>query len=266
MQQSLKSWLIISAVFMSLLFTGCSSPQAGTDTSGEVANSGEAVPERVAVRPQLENLPRLEGQATVELMVKGEPIVIQVDGTNAPITAGNFVDLVERGFYDGLAFHRVVREPDPFVIQGGDPQSKDPNFPPQQLGTGGYVDPDTSEARLIPLEIKPEGMDEPVYGQTLADSQINAAPVLPHRQGAVAMARSQLPNSASSQFYITLADVPFLDGSYAVFGYVTSGMDVVDAVQQGDTIESARVIEGAENLKNSSANAASTEAGEAETE
>jgi peptidyl-prolyl cis-trans isomerase B (cyclophilin B) len=80
------------------------------------------------------------------------------------------------------------------------------------------------------------------------------------------MARSQLPNSASSQFYITLADVPFLDGSYAVFGYVTSGMDVVDAVQQGDTIESARVIEGAENLKNSSANAASTEAGEAETE
>ena len=65
------------------------------------------------------------------------------------------------------------------------------------------------------------------------------------------MARSALPNSASSQFYVTLADVPFLDGSYAVFGYVQSGMDVIDSIQQGDVIESARVIEGEENLKNS---------------
>jgi peptidyl-prolyl cis-trans isomerase B (cyclophilin B) len=63
------------------------------------------------------------------------------------------------------------------------------------------------------------------------------------------MARSSLPDSASSQFYIALADLPFLDGDYAVFGYVTKGMEVVDKIQQGDRIESAKVTKGAENLK-----------------
>jgi peptidyl-prolyl cis-trans isomerase B (cyclophilin B) len=63
------------------------------------------------------------------------------------------------------------------------------------------------------------------------------------------MARSQAPDSASSQFYITLADLPFLDGNYAVFGYVTQGMEVVDTIQQGDRIESARVVKGLEQLK-----------------
>ena len=63
------------------------------------------------------------------------------------------------------------------------------------------------------------------------------------------MARSQATDSASAQFYFTLADLPFLDGSYAVFGYVTEGMDVVDNIQQGDLIESARVVSGLENLK-----------------
>ena len=62
------------------------------------------------------------------------------------------------------------------------------------------------------------------------------------------MARSQFPDSASAQFYFALADLPFLDGSYAVFGYVTEGLDVVDAIQQGDVIESAAVIEGLDNL------------------
>jgi peptidyl-prolyl cis-trans isomerase B (cyclophilin B) len=63
------------------------------------------------------------------------------------------------------------------------------------------------------------------------------------------MARSQFPDSASSQFYFTLADLGFLDGQYAVFGYVTRGMDVVDEIQQGDRIETARVTAGLENLK-----------------
>lgn len=63
------------------------------------------------------------------------------------------------------------------------------------------------------------------------------------------MARSQAPDSASSQFYFTLAELPFLDGNYAVFGYVTEGMDVVDAIQQGDRIESARVVAGLDNLQ-----------------
>ncbi len=193
-------------------------------------------------------LAQLNGTATVELVVNGERILVEVDGTQAPITAGNFVDLVARGVYDGTVFHRVVRDPQPFVVQGGDPQSKDPSVPVQRLGTGGFVDPDTGEKRVIPLEITPEGADQPIYSQTLATAVGTAKPVLKHTHGAVAMARSQFPDSASSQFYFALADLPFLDGSYAVFGYVTEGLDVVDAVQQGDVLESATVIEGMDNL------------------
>ena len=184
----------------------------------------------------------------MELVVGGEAIIIEVDGTQAPITAGNFVDLVERGVYDGTVFHRVVREPQPFVVQGGDPQSTDPSVPVQQLGTGGFIDPDTQEKRLIPLEITPEGAEQPVYSQTFEAAGTTAKPVLPHTRGAVAMARSQFPDSASAQFYFALADLPFLDGSYAVFGYVTEGMDVVDGIQQGDVLESAAVTDGLDSL------------------
>lgn len=193
------------------------------------------------------SIPRLEGMATVEILVNGSPIRMEIDGTNAPITAGNFVDLVQKGVYDGTAFHRVVREPEPFVVQGGDPQSKDPSVPAQLYGTGSYVDPTTGLPRYVPLEIKPEGGDI-VYSRTFEEAQVSASPQLPHRRGAVAMARSQMPDSASSQFYVALSDLGFLDGSYAVFGYVTEGMDVVDTIQQGDVIESARVLSGAENL------------------
>lgn len=194
-------------------------------------------------------LPVLEGEAVVEMIINGQPVTMAIDGNAAPVTAGNFVDLVNRGVYDGLIFHRVVREPQPFVAQGGDPQSADPQVPVQQLGTGSFVDPETQQPRYIPLEIQPEGGDEPIYGQPLESAGIAAPPQLTHQRGAIAMARSQLPDSASSQFYITLADLPFLDGSYAVFGSVTDGMEVVDQIQQGDRIESARVVEGLENLQ-----------------
>jgi peptidyl-prolyl cis-trans isomerase B (cyclophilin B) len=184
------------------------------------------------------------------MMVKGKKITIEVDGTNAPLTAGNFVDLVQRGIYTGTAFHRVVREPQPFVVQGGDPQSKDPRVPADRLGTGGFIDTTTGRERRIPLEILPKGATSAVYDKTLKSARVNQAPVLRHRRGAVAMARSAQPNSASSQFYFTLSDLAFLDGNYAVFGYVTSGMEVVDAVRQGDRIQSAKVVKGAENLRN----------------
>jgi peptidyl-prolyl cis-trans isomerase B (cyclophilin B) len=198
---------------------------------------------------QFKNLPRLEGKATVVMTVKGTPITIEVDGTNAPVTAGNFVDLVQRRVYDGLVFHRVVRDPQPFVVQGGDPQSKDPTTPVQQLGTGGFIDPVTLQPRYIPLEIKPKGAKEAIYSQTFKVAGIQQPPELTHKRGAVAMARSQFPDSASSQFYFALADLGFLDGDYAVFGYVTKGMEVVDKIQAGDRIESAKVTQGAENLK-----------------
>jgi peptidyl-prolyl cis-trans isomerase B (cyclophilin B) len=177
------------------------------------------------------------------MLINGGKILIELDGENAPITAGNFIDLVERGFYNGLSFHRVVKGPQPFVAQGGDPLGN---------GTGGFNDPKTGKARNIPLEIKLKDQAEPSYSQALgqqAGSSNNPPVLLHHSRGAVAMARSQSPDSASSQFYFALSDLAFLDGDYAVFGYVTQGMDVVDKIKQGDKIESVKVISGQENLK-----------------
>ena len=137
-------------------------------------------------------------------------ITVEMYEDKAPITAGNFIDLVERGFYDGLKFHRY--EPG-FVIQGGDPRGN---------GTGGFVDPQTGRERRIKLEVSPE---------------------LPHGEaGAVAMARSQDPNSASSQFYITLGKAAFLDMNYAVFGRVVDGMDAVKQLRAGDSIKNVTLV------------------------
>lgn len=251
MDLKLRHAFVSVAMAIALLLAGCSPDGIASQSSPK--SKAENATEVSLAEPkcaQMDKLPQLEGKATVVLEVKGKTIKIEVDGTNAPITAGNFVDLVERGIYNGLAFHRVVREPQPFVVQAGDPQSKDPNFPVARLGTGGFVDPETGQSRYICLEITPEGAETPIYSQTFQRAGISKAPELQHSRGAVAMARSQAPDSASSQFYITLAAQPFLNGNYAVFGYVTEGMDVVDEIEQGDRIESATVIEGLENLKN----------------
>ncbi|QKQ76418.1 peptidylprolyl isomerase [Nostoc sp. TCL240-02] len=251
--QFLLSLVLISAVMLG----GCSTQQVASNTSSPTStatSTTQTTTEATSVSqtssesiPGIAGLPRLEGKATVVITVKGSPITIEVDGTDAPITAGNFVDLVQKGVYDGLAFHRVVREPQPFVVQGGDPKSKDPKVPADQLGTGSYIDPKTGNARYIPLEVKPKGSDTPIYNKPF---DATAQPViLPHKQGAVAMARSQSPDSASAQFYFALADLAFLDGNYAVFGNVTQGFDVVNKIQQGDRIESAKVTQGGENLK-----------------
>jgi peptidyl-prolyl cis-trans isomerase B (cyclophilin B) len=232
MRLKFSQFFVLLLMIGGLMLTACSADKVASSTF-----DNESI-------PGMNNLPRLEGTATVVITVQGAPITIEVDGDNAPVTAGNFVDLVQKGIYDGVVFHRVVREPQPFVVQGGDPQSKDPKISPQRWGTGGYIDPKLKTERRIPLEIKPEDADKPVYGKT-----ITKKPVLTHKLGAVAMARSQMPDSASSQFYFALADLGFLDGNYAVFGYVTDGFDVVNQIQQGDKIDSAKVVKGAENLK-----------------
>lgn len=247
---TIRSWFLCVVLSTTLMMTACNS------SASNVNNNSTLTPTPIASSSVLTTpnsrqtkLPRLEGKATVLMIVKGSPITLEIDGTNAPITAGNFVDLVQKGVYDGLAFHRVVRQPQPFVVQGGDPQSKNSSIPMGQLGTGGFIDPNTGSERRIPLEIKAKDGKEPNYSQTFEEAGIKTPPLLKHTRGAVAMARSMNPDSASSQFYITLADLPFLDGSYAVFGYVKEGMDGVDKIQQGDRIDSAKVITGVENLK-----------------
>lgn len=122
-------------------------------------------------------------------------ITVQLEPDVAPITVLNFVELAESGFYDGLTFHRIVSG---FMMQGGDPLGN---------GTG--------------------GSDMEIEGEFANNGFTND---LSHTRGAISMARSMDYNSASSQFFIVHQDSTFLDGDYAVFGYVTEGMDVVDAV------------------------------------
>jgi len=188
--------------------------------------------------------PCLKGDASVELTTSRGRMRIEVDGDAAPLTAGNFVDLVRRGVYNGTVFHRVVREPIPFVVQGGDPQSVDAKLPPDQLGTGSFIDPGTAQPRLIPLELFLQGEASPRYGQITAGPGQQSKLKLPHQRGSLAMARSEDPNSASAQFYIALRALPELDGRYAVFGRVTQGMEVVDQIKQGDRLISAKLVQG----------------------
>ncbi|WP_414027384.1 peptidylprolyl isomerase [Cyanobium sp. ATX-6F1] len=116
---------------------------------------------------------------------------------------------------------------------------------PSQYGLGSFIDPAQGQPRLIPLELSLEGEGEPRYGQEAAGPGESSKLKLVHERGALAMARSQDPNSASAQFYIALRGLPELDGRYAVFGRVIKGMDVVDRIQQGDKITRARLLEGA---------------------
>jgi peptidyl-prolyl cis-trans isomerase B (cyclophilin B) len=117
----------------------------------------------------------------------------------APKHAENFIDLSEKGFYDGTFFHRVIPG---FMIQGGDPSTKKPEDPSHPYGTGGN-------------------------GTNKIKAEFNDTP---HKRGIVSMARSSDPNSASSQFFIVVKDSNFLDGQYSAFGEVISGMDVADKI------------------------------------
>jgi peptidyl-prolyl cis-trans isomerase B (cyclophilin B) len=235
MQKPFQRLIVVSLLLGTLMLGACDRPRAQADSS---ASAPAATGTAVAASPtnQFPGLPKLNGKATVLMTLKGDKqITIELDGTNAPITAGNFVDLVQKGFYNGLNFHRVVREPQPFVVQGGDPKGN---------GTGGYIPTGTKVERRIPLEIKPKGGSAPTYSQA-----INDVPELTHKRGTIAMARSQPTDSASSQFYFTLADIQFLDGNYAVFGKITKGLEIIDTIKQGDKIVSAKVTQGIENLK-----------------
>ena len=133
-------------------------------------------------------------------MENGKKIKVELDPTAAPITCENFEKLVREGFYDGLTFHRVIYG---FMIQGGCPLG---------TGTGG-------PGHTIKGEFKSNGIDNPIK----------------HTRGVISMARSMMPNSAGSQFFIMHKDSPHLDGQYAAFGRVVEGIEVVDEIAEVDT-------------------------------
>jgi peptidylprolyl isomerase len=197
------------------------------------------------VPTEYSNLPQLKGRATIEMKTNKGNITMIVDGYSAPVTAGNFVDLVQRGFYNGLEF---TRSEESYVLQTGDPPGKEV----------GFIDPKTGKYRAIPLEVLVEGDKVPTYGITLEEAgRYTDMPVLPFSAfGALAMARpEQEVNGGSSQFFfflfepeLTPAGRNLLDGRYSVFGYLIDGKKVLDQLKAGDKIESAKVIQGAENL------------------
>ena len=187
-----------------------------------------------------EDLPQISSPATVLMVIDNQIVTIEVDGVNAPITGGNFVDLVERNFYDGVRFHRIENQPQFSLVQGGDPFSRNPDIPLEILGNGNFVDPIINQPRFIPLEIKPLGLGQPIFY-----NQIVPPPVqLPNIEGAIGMARADALDSASSQFYIPLNDLSVLDGTYAIFGNVIDGLEVIEELELGDSITAARVTEG----------------------
>lgn len=138
----------------------------------------------------------LKGNYQVEIKIKDYgTIYAEIDADTAPITVTNFVNLCKNHFYDGLTFHRIIKD---FMIQGGDPNGD---------GTGGSEE-------TIKGEFSDNGVENP----------------LKHTRGALSMARSQDNDSASSQFFIVQKTASHLDGQYAVFGYVYEGMDIVDKI------------------------------------
>lgn len=187
--------------------------------------------------------PCVTGSVDVNMLTTKGSVVLRLDGDNAPLTTGNFVDLVRRGVYNNTVFHRVVRTPLPFVVQGGDPISSNPKTPSSLFGTGNFIDPASGEARFIPLEFRLKSSKKFLYGQVISSLGPSAMPILTHERGAIAMARSTIPNSASAQFYIALEALPELDGRYAVFGRVRRGMDVVDRLEQGDRLIRADLVD-----------------------
>ena len=193
--------------------------------------------------------PLLLGRATLDMRVKCREtpegpqtvdLTIVLDGYNAPVSSGQFMDLVNKGFYNGMEIQRQ----DGFVVQTGDPDGPD----------DGFRDPKTDAIRTVPLEIRVKGEKAPIYDFSLEDlGRVNEQPVLPfNAYGTLAWARNEFENnSASSQVFFLLRESELthsgsnlLDGRFAVFGYVTSGSDKLGVMKVGDKIEYIKVVDG----------------------
>ena len=155
----------------------------------------------------------LSGTHHAEIQVKDYgTITVELDADTAPITVTNFVNLAKDGFYDNLTFHRIM---DGFMIQGGDPNGD---------GTG--------------------GADQTIKGEFSSNGVENE---ISHTRGTISMARAQDPDSASSQFFIVQEDSDYLDGNYAAFGHVTSGMEIADQICKDVPVEDDNGTVKAEN-------------------
>ena len=189
--------IILMAALLSLCLTGCGDTRENADKS--TAKTTKKVSFAEKKDADTSNSQYLTGKHHAEIVIaEYGKLELELDADIAPITVTNFVNLVKKGFYNGLTFHRVMSG---FMIQGGDPNGD---------GTGGSEE-------TIKGEFKSNGVEN----------------TMSHKRGVISMARTQNdPDSASSQFFIVQADSDFLDGDYAAFGKVTAGMDIVDKICQ----------------------------------
>ena len=206
---------ILSVVLVAcvLVFgTGCSQAGPGKTSGEEGQKDAPAASEDVVSSVDADD-PYATGvhHATIEVEGYGT-IEVALNANVAPITVSNFCHLAEDGFYDGLTFHRIIEG---FMIQGGDPNGD---------GTGGAE-------RNILGEFSDNGVENNI----------------PHVRGTISMARSSDPDSASSQFFIMQETTSSLDGQYAAFGNVTSGMEVVDAICENTPVEDSNGTVAPEN-------------------
>ena len=187
----------MAAMMFGVLMTGCGSSEKNpADAVVDEKTAEEAGFSDGTENDVLDTSELLSGKHHAEITVKDYgTIKVELDADSAPITVTNFVELAQVGFYDGLTFHRIM---DGFMMQGGDPLGD---------GTG--------------------GSDRTIKGEFSSNGVENS---LSHTKGAISMARSSNPNSASSQFFIVETDSTFLDGEYAVFGYVTEGIEIVEKI------------------------------------
>ena len=185
--------VVMAAMMTSVLFSGCLGKEEPVVDEKTAVEAGFSDGTTVGV---LDTTEQLSGKHHAEIIIKDYgTIAVELDADTAPITVTNFVKLAQEGFYDGLTFHRIM---DGFMMQGGDPLGN---------GTG--------------------GSSETIKGEFSNNGVENG---LSHTKGAISMARSSSPDSASSQFFIVETDSTFLDGDYAVFGYVTEGIEIVEKI------------------------------------
>ena len=195
---------------------------------------------------EYDNLPRLLGRANVEIKTSKGNMSAIVAGYNAPLTAGAFIDLSLKGFYDGLPINRAEEF---FILQTGDPKGEEI----------GYIDPENNELRRVPLEIRTPNSKDTLYGQTFEEVCLyTETPVLPFATlGTLGWAHSDSDlDDGSSQFFFFLYEAELnpagrnlIDGRNAAFGYVIEGSEILNKLGVEDKIISIKVLNGSENLK-----------------
>lgn len=190
--------IIVSLCMITLI--GCGNTTTESESNPSIENN-----ELVNAQEEESTLEQIELSDSIQVAIdiaEYGTITLELDGITAPITVENFVNLASNGFYDGLTFHRIITG---FMMQGGCP-----------LGTG------------------TGGSDTTIKGEFSSNGVENS---ISHVRGSVSMARLQLADSASSQFFIVHEDSTFLDGDYATFGHVISGMEIVDTICENTYVE-----------------------------